>query len=59
MTTYADYLRRAEQHRPRDEEALRAAAIDLCRRGLTDRDISAALRIPLAAVKQLLGEVPA
>jgi len=45
-------------HRPTDPAALRAAALELAGRGLTARDIAAALRLSEAAVRELL-EVPA
>ena len=35
-------------------DALRSAAVEMSRRGLTDRDIGAALRIDPAAVRRLL-----
>ena len=44
----------ATLYRPHDEATLRAAAVDLRMRGLTDRDIAAALRLTEAGVRQLL-----
>jgi DNA-directed RNA polymerase specialized sigma24 family protein len=41
-------------HRPVDREALRAAAVEMARSGLTARDISQALGLTEAAVRQLL-----
>jgi hypothetical protein len=46
------------QHRPQDRDAVRAAAVELRSRGLTDRDIGQALGIAEQAVRQLLGEAP-
>lgn len=48
---------RAEQHRPQDRATLRAAAVELKARGLLPADISAALRLSEAAIRELL-EVP-
>jgi hypothetical protein len=42
-------------HRPHDRETLRAAAIELRARGLTPHDIAVALRLPVGAVRSLLG----
>jgi predicted transcriptional regulator len=53
---YAALLGR-EQHRPADRATLHAAAVELSRRGLTARDVAAALRLSEAAVRALL-EVP-
>ncbi len=44
----------ATRHRPADRSVLRAAAVELHSRGLTPRDISAALRLSEAAVRDLL-----
>jgi Flp pilus assembly protein TadD len=55
--TAVDYFHRAQQHRPTDTETLRAAAVELAQRGLTPRDIGAALRLDPTAVRRLLGEV--
>ena len=41
---------------PPDRATARVAALELARRGLTPRDIAAALRLSEAAVRQLLGE---
>jgi hypothetical protein len=53
---YLDYARRAEQHRPTDEPALRAAALELRGRGLTPHDVGEALRMDPTAVRRLIGE---
>lgn len=45
-----------DRHRPADSQTLRVAALELRQRGLTDRDISAALRLTETATRQLLGE---
>ena len=45
----------AQLHRPRDRNALRAAAHELSSRGLTPRDIASALQLGEAAVRDLLG----
>ena len=44
-----------DRHRPVDRAALRAAAVELAARGLTPRDIAAALRLSEAAVRGMLG----
>jgi DNA-binding NarL/FixJ family response regulator len=44
------------QYRPTDQPTLRAAAVGLRSRGLTDRDIAQALGLAETAVQQLLGE---
>ncbi len=44
----------ADRHRPADPAVLRAAAVELRARGLTDRDIAAALRLTERAVRELL-----
>jgi orotate phosphoribosyltransferase-like protein len=51
---YLDYAIRAEQHRPTDIETLRAAALELRSRGLTERDVGQALRLDPSAVRRLL-----
>jgi sugar (pentulose or hexulose) kinase len=43
-----------DQHRPLDRETARAAARELRARGLTPRDIAAALRLSENAVRELL-----
>lgn len=43
-----------DQHRPRDRATLRAAAVELRQRGLLPADISAALRLSEAAIRELL-----
>lgn len=45
----------AQLHRPLDRDALRAAACEMYRRGLTPSDIAAALGLTACAVRQLLG----
>ena len=45
-----------DRHRPRDREAVRAAAAELQQRGLTPRDIATALELTEPAVRQLLTE---
>lgn len=54
---HVDYTHRAEQHRPTDEQTLRAAAVELRQRGLTERDIGQALRLDPTGVRRMLGEV--
>jgi DNA-binding NarL/FixJ family response regulator len=54
-TLVAAAFPRRDLHRPTDPAALRAAAIELSGRGLTARDIAAALHISEAAVRVLLG----
>ena len=54
-----DYTHRAQQHRPTDVEAMRAAAVELRQRGLTAQDIGQALGLAPHAVIVLLDEVPA
>jgi ParB-like chromosome segregation protein Spo0J len=49
-----DYRRLSLLHRPRDEETLRAAAVELGDRGLTERDIGEALGLDPTAVSRLL-----
>ena len=44
-----------DRHRPVDRAVLAAAAVELAARGLTPRDIAAALRLSEAAVLELLG----
>jgi hypothetical protein len=51
-----DYTRLAQLNRPPDEETMRAAAVELRSRGLTDRDIGQALGLASSAVSKLLGE---
>lgn len=55
--TAVDYFRRSQEHRPTDEQTLRAAVVELRSRGLTERDIGQALRTDPTAVRRLLGEV--
>lgn len=43
-----------DRHRPTDSHSIRIAALELRQRGLTDRDIAAALRLSESAVHQLL-----
>jgi hypothetical protein len=42
------------RYRPYHRDAMRAAAVELARRGLTARDVAAALRLSEAAVQALL-----
>jgi hypothetical protein len=51
-----DYRRLAEAHKPKDEQTLRVAAVELHRGGLTERDIGEALSLDPSAVRRLLGE---
>ena len=44
----------ATRHRPADRSVLRAAAVELHSRGLTPRDIAAALGLTERAVRALL-----
>ena len=53
-----DLTARARQHRPQDHRTLRAAARELASRGLTYRDIGAALRLSERAIRDLLGVTP-
>jgi hypothetical protein len=48
----------ATRHRPADRATLHAAALELRARGLTPRDIAAALRLTDAAVRDLLEAAP-
>lgn len=43
-----------DRHRPADPQTLRIAALELRQRGLTSRDIGAALKLSEAAVRALL-----
>jgi hypothetical protein len=45
-----------DRHRPHDPAALRAAAAEMARSGLTARDIAGCLGLTEYAVTQLLGE---
>lgn len=45
---------RSDRHRPQDRTTLRAAAQELEARGLTPRDIAAALKLSEGAVSELL-----
>lgn len=47
---------RTENFPPPDRDTARAAAVELRSRGLTPRDIAAALRLSEAVVSQMLGE---
>lgn len=50
---------RSREHAPQDRATLRVAALELRARGLTPRDIAAALRLSEGAVLDLIGqEVP-
>lgn len=53
-----DYRKLADLNRPHDELTLRAAAVDLRSRGLTDQDIGAALNLDPTAVRRLLRQEP-
>ncbi len=55
-TLVAAAFPRRDAHRPQDRATLRAPALELAGRGLTARDIAAALHIGEAAVRVLLGE---
>ena len=46
-----------DRHRPQSREEMRVAVAELRQRGLTPRDIAAALELTEPAVRQLLGEV--
>lgn len=46
-----------DQPRSLDRESARAAAVELSQRGLTPRDVAAALRLSEEAVRGLLGMV--
>lgn len=54
QTLVAGTFTRHERHRPDDRQTFRAAALELQQRGLTDRDIAAALRLTESATRQLL-----
>jgi hypothetical protein len=49
-----DYQRRAEQYRPATQAELRTAVDEFAAQGLTPRDISSAIRLPLDAVINIL-----
>lgn len=51
-----DALTGRDRYRPLDREACRVAVRELASRGLTPRDIAAALRLSEGAVRALLGE---
>ncbi len=57
-TLVATAFPRRDAHRPQDRRTLRAAALELVSRGLTYRDIAAALRLSERAVRDLLGVTP-
>ena len=57
-TLVAAAFSRRDAHRPQDRRTLRAAALELVSRGLTYRDIAAALRLSERAVRDLLGVTP-
>ena len=50
-----DYRKLADLNKPKDEATLRAAAIELRSRGLTDRDVAEALGLSTDAVTTLVG----
>ena len=54
IETAIDYSRRANQHRPTDQAGMVAPIVDLARRGLTARDISAALGLTPESVLTIL-----
>jgi hypothetical protein len=54
VNALADYRARAERHRPQSVEQLFEAVDELAAQGLTQIDISTALKIPLASVIQHL-----
>jgi hypothetical protein len=56
VTDRLDTAAGRDLHRPADRQTLRVAAVELRQRGLTDRDIGAALRLTDAAVRDMLGE---
>lgn len=49
-----DYRKLAELHKPTDSDVLRAAAVELRGRGLTEHDIGRALNLNPDAVRRLL-----
>ncbi len=49
-----NYRRLANLHRPTDTNTMRVAVHELASRGLTERDIGAALNLDPAAVRRLL-----
>ena len=53
---FLNYTGLAQLNRPTDEATLRAAAVELRSRGLTDRDIGEALGLASSAISKLLGE---
>lgn len=52
-----DYQRRAQLHRPRDQDTLRVAVHELASRGLTPADIGQALGLNPSAIHTLLAGV--
>jgi AcrR family transcriptional regulator len=54
MMTELEYSRR--RHQPQDRDTLRVAAAEMRSRGMSVRDIAAALGVNDSAVRQLLGE---
>lgn len=56
QTMVASVFDRARQHAPQDRQTLHVAAQELRARGLTPRDIAAALRLSEAGVRDMLGE---
>lgn len=57
MRDATDYRHRADMHRPTDRQTLRAAAVELRNRGLTERDIGQALALDPTAVRVLLQSI--
>lgn len=56
QTLVAGTFDHRDRHRPDDWQTVRAAALELRQRGLTDRDVASALHLSESAVQQLLGE---
>ena len=46
-----------DRHRPRTQEEMRAAVVELRSRGYSDHGIAAATQLSVEAVRRLLGEV--
>ena len=53
-----DLTARARQHRPADRRTLRCAAAELAGRGLTPRDIAAALGLTERVIRKWRGVTP-
>jgi hypothetical protein len=56
MNTLVDYHERAQRHRPTSVDELFTAVDELAAQGLKPRDISTALKLPLASIIEHLFE---